>query len=148
MDKSELATERILKASATIIISIILSVVAYFVLTKYSDKLFFPHIIAVSNGAIEAISDFAINKLNMSLKFLENENLYLALQVYWVASFPFGYYFLTKLMGIGLLAAIIKLILSAFISPIIMPIALIISIINIIRSAKILKKEWNTTYDD
>lgn len=140
--KEDKALSKLLKAIGTIIISIVFAILAYFVLTKFADKLILSDIVDVSNGAIETISNLAKEKLNLELGFLQNQNFYFALQIYWVASFPFGYYLLTKLMGIGLITAIIKLVLSAFISPIIMPIALIVSIVNIVKAIPVLKEEY------
>lgn len=140
--KEDKALSKLLKAIGTIIISIVFAILAYFVLTRFADKLILSDIVDVSNGAIETISNLAKEKLNLELGFLQNQNFYFALQIYWVASFPFGYYLLTKLMGIGLITAIIKLVLSAFISPIIMPIALIVSIVNIVKAIPVLKEEY------
>lgn len=140
--KEDKALSKLLKAIGTIIISIVFAILAYFVLKRFADKLILSDIVDVSNGAIETISNLAKEKLNLELGFLQNQNFYFALQIYWVASFPFGYYLLTKLMGIGLITAIIKLVLSAFISPIIMPIALIVSIVNIVKAIPVLKEEY------
>lgn len=140
--KEDKALSKLLKAIGTIIISIVFAILAYFVLTRFADKLILSDIVDVSNGAIETISNLAKEKLNLELGFFQNQNFYFALQIYWVASFPFGYYLLTKLMGIGLITAIIKLVLSAFISPIIMPIALIVSIVNIVKAIPVLKEEY------
>lgn len=140
--KEDKALSKLLKAIGTIIISIVFAILAYFVLTRFADKLILSDIVDVSNGAIETISNLAKEKLNLELGFLQNQNFYFALQIYWIASFPFGYYLLTKIMGIGLITAIIKLVLSAFISPIIMPIALIVSIVNIVKAIPVLKEEY------
>lgn len=140
--KEDKALSKLLKAIGTIIISIVFAILAYFVLTRFADKLILSDIVDVSNGAIETISNLAKEKLNLELGFLQNQNFYFALQIYWIASFPFGYYLLTKIMGIGLITAIIKLVLSAFISPIIMPIALVVSIVNIVKAIPILKEEY------
>ena len=140
--KVDKALGKLLKAIGTIIISIVFAILAYFVLTRFADKLILSDIVDVSNGAIETISNLAKEKLNLELGFLQNQNFYFALQIYWIASFPFGYYLLTKIMGIGLITAIIKLVLSAFISPIIMPIALVVSIVNIVKAIPILKEEY------
>lgn len=140
--KEDKALSKLLKAIGTIIISIVFAILAYFVLTRFADKLILSDIVDVSNGAIETISNLAKEKLNLELGFLQNQNFYFALQIYWIASFPFGYYLLTKIMGIGLITAIIKLVLSAFISPIIMPIALVVSIVNIVKAIPVLKEEY------
>lgn len=140
--KEDKALSKLLKAIGTIIISIVFAILAYFVLTRFADKLILSDIVDVSNGAIETISNLAKEKLNLELGFLQNQNFYFALQIYWIASFPFGYYLLTKIMGIGLITANIKLVLSAFISPIIMPIALVVSIVNIVKAIPVLKEEY------
>lgn len=140
--KEDKALSKLLKAIGTIIISIVFAILAYFVLTRFADKLILSDIVDVSNGAIETISNLAKEKLNLELGFLQNQNFYFALQIYWIASFPFGYYLLTKIMGIGLITAIIKLVLSSFISPIIMPIALVVSIVNIVKAIPVLKEEY------
>lgn len=145
----EQAVEDLIKAIATIILSIIFGIAAHIILTKYADKTtVFSILIDLSSGAMDDVLKILSEKITIISPIADtiatNKEMYYGLQVYWLSSMPFGYYTISKIFGFGYFSILIiglKLVATAILSPIIMPIALIIAIISIIRNAKILADE-------
>lgn len=142
----EKLTKKLAKSVGIVLVSIVLTIVAYFILTKFSDVIFLSDIVDISGGAIEEVASFAKEKLNWSMSFLENKSIYFALQLYWVASIPFGYYCLSKIFRItaislfGLILLVLKVLASAFVGPVVFPVAFIIAIVNIFIYGKQLNR--------
>lgn len=149
MNKSgEQALEELIKAIATIGLSIVCGIGAYIILTKYADKTIFSILIDFSNRAMDEVLKIISEKTNIISPIADtivaNKELYFGLQIYWFSSMPFGYYAISKIfgfVGFSIFLMLLKLFAVSMISPVVMPIALVVAIISIIRNAKILAEE-------
>lgn len=143
--RKKTATKNIMKSIITILISIILTMVAY-ILFKKIDYIENEYIydtldlIRIFFNTFVTIFDYLGIKIADDLK----NNLSMILCIYFISSIPFGYYFFSKLTGYSVSGSIlgimiylyIKFVIACFIGPIVMPIAIIISIVSVIKGKK------------
>ena len=139
-NKIDKAYDKISKSAVTILFGVVAAIIAYFVFTKWSKVIVIEDIVDISVSALEQIIAF-FQKHSIPLNYAMIKNNYIVFQIYWIASFPFGYYFISKITPIGgIISLILKSIASAFIGWIVMPISLIVAIISMIVNIRIVVK--------
>lgn len=142
--EKEMATKNIVKAIATILVSVILAVISYIVfinMEHIKNEFIYGIVSFVKDFYDNVVTIFEYIRIDITDEF--KNNLSLILSVYFLSSVPWGYYCLSKLTGCfsgGILGIIIllyfKILISCFIGPIVMPISIIILIKSIIKSRK------------
>lgn len=140
------AINKLAKGFMVLLISILLIIVSINILKKVDSTDYSNIFSAIINGTQSTAQNFlewikeTLQQRNIVMSKSTEKNISVFLNVYWLASLPWGYYILSKIFRIsGILVILLKLGFSTIVGPIVMPIALIIFIVSII-------KNWNIIY--